>query len=586
MFPIVARLVPVLAILCQTSGAIAQIDREPPSLLISRPTRGEYLSSSELVVEGRVSDAGSGVATLGVNGTPVTPDPVTGAFSARVQPDFGVNLLTVRAVDRAGNAAHFSTSVMFSPEYRSADQRVQNAAATRLSELVLQTMGQQGAQRLTQWIDSNLSGQTLFPDSVQRLGICVASAVVRAESVTFDPPRLVVDAVPTGLQTRLHVPSFRIAASAQSYCGIPYRTSGMVSIQDAVIDVGLALSIDPVRGFDVSITSSTASLHGFDFTINGIPGVIENSVRGTVQNAVDSSIAASVRALVPSVMRETLSRLSEPISREIDGKTVTLALIPASLKFDDGGLMVTFDGSVTASMDPTTPTVPRSIYRPSPAPPSYPNTAGFYTSINENLINGVLFGGWQAGFWNVAIDQAFLQRSGLSLPFQLDASLVADFFPALRPAIPAGAPVSLALRLEPRMQPVVRISDGPGFLRLGLGELHVKVMLDLGAGFVPFLVMATHFEGSIDPLFAGDAFSFTVRLPERLAADVIEAPAAIDRDDVDRFIQSVLTSVVQVATVTIGPMPVPSLQGFTLSDLRVYPDGQAKEFVTLKGDIR
>jgi hypothetical protein len=585
MFSIVALLVPLLATLCETSGAIAQIDLEPPSILISRPTRGEYLSSSEVVVEGRVSDAGSGVARLLVNGTTVTPDPVTGGFSANVPLNFGVNLLIVKALDRAGNAAHFSASVMYSPEYLPAGERIPNAAATRLTELALTTIGERSAPRLGHWIDSKLSGQTVFREEIRRLGICVASATVRAESVTYNPPRLVVDTVPTGLQIRLHVPNFRIAASARSHCGIPYSTSGEVSAQDAVVDISLALSIDPFQAFDVSATSSVASLQGFGFNINGIPGVIENSVRSGVQREVESRLADAVRALLPSVIRQTLSRLSEPISREMNGRTVTLALIPTSLTFDDGGFTVAFDGSVTAATDPTMPTVPGSVFRPSAGLPSYPNTAGFFTSINENVINGALSGSWHAGFWNVTVDQAFLQQLGVSLPFQLDASLLAAFFPALRPGIPAGGPVPMALRLEPKMQPVVQVSDGPGLLRLGLGELHVAVMLDLGAGFVPFLMLATHFEGSIDPLFAGDAFSFTVRLPERLAADVIEAPATIDREDLDRFIQSVLTSVVQVATVAIGPMPVPSLQGFTLSNLRVYPDGQAKEFVTIEGDV-
>ena len=50
------------------------------------------------------------------NGTAVAPNPGTGSFSAVVPLEFGVNLLTVKALDGAGNAAHFSTSVMYAPE--------------------------------------------------------------------------------------------------------------------------------------------------------------------------------------------------------------------------------------------------------------------------------------------------------------------------------------------------------------------------------------------------------------------------------------------------------------------------------------
>jgi hypothetical protein len=530
-----------------------------------------------------VSDAGSGVVTLLVNGTTVTPDPVTGGFSARVPLEFGVNLITVEAVDGAGNVADFSGSLMASPVYLPAGALVPNAAVTRLNE-PLRAIGERAAPGVGQWIGS-LSGQTLFRDRERVLGRCVASALVQAESVTFDPPRLVVDAVPTGLQTRLHVPNLRIGISARSYCGPSYSASGAVSAQDAVIDVGLAFSIDQSRAFDVAITNSAVSLHGFSFTIAGIPGAIENSVRSAVRREVESRLAEAVRAGVAGATRQTLSGLSRPIAREMNGRTVTLAALPASLTFDDRGFTAAFDGGVIAATEPTTPTAPGSIFQPSSALPSYPDTAGFYTSINENLINLALFGSWQAGFWNLTIDQAVLAQVGFSLPFPLDASLIAAFFPSLRPLIPAGQVVPLALRLEPRMPPVVRVSDGPGLLRLGLGELDVIVMLDLGAGFVPLLAMTTHFEAAIAPVFVGDV-SFTVLWPERLAADLIEAPVIVAREEVDRFMRFVFTSVIQLAMAAIRPMPVPALPGFTLSNLRLYPDGQAREFVTLEGNVR
>jgi hypothetical protein len=100
----------------------------PPRILISRPSRGEHLSSSEVLVEGSVSDAGSGVATLLVNATAVTPDPLTGSFSARVPLDFGVNVITVEAVDGVGNVARFSASAMASAAYLPADHLVPSAA--------------------------------------------------------------------------------------------------------------------------------------------------------------------------------------------------------------------------------------------------------------------------------------------------------------------------------------------------------------------------------------------------------------------------------------------------------------------------
>jgi hypothetical protein len=581
---LVSLVLPVLSTFCGLSGAIAQSDLEPPSILVARPARGEHLSSSEVLVEGSVSDAGSGVAALLVNGTAVTPDPVTGGFSVRVPLDFGANLITVEALDGAGNAARVSASVMSSPAYLPAGALVPNAAATRWNEPALQTLGAQTTPKVGQWITESLVGQTLFRDKEEIFGRCVASALVVAESVTFDPLRLIVDALPTGVQTRLHVPNLRIGATARSYCGVSYSTSGTISADDVVIDVGLGLGIDALRAFDVAITNSGVSLVGFGFNFSGIPGELEDLARATVRDAVRSRVADAVRTVVPSAIHQALSGLSQPIVREMNGRTVTLAALPASLAFDDGGFTAAFDGDVTAAPDPTIPAAPGSIFRPRSALPAYPNTAGFYTSLNENLINGALFGGWQAGFWNLTIDQAFLTESGLSLPFPLDGRLLTFFFPALEPMIPAGQAVPLALKFVPRLPPVVRVSDNLPLLRLGLGELDAVVMLDFGAGFVPVLAMATHFEAAIDPVFV-DGVGVPVVWGERLAADLIEAPVLVAREEVDRFVQFVFTSVVQLALAAIGPMPLPALPGLTVSDLRLYPDGQAHEFVTLEGHV-
>jgi hypothetical protein len=582
---VVPLVFPVLSTFCGPSGAVAQSDLEPPSILVARPARGEHLSSSEVLVEGSVSDAGSGVAALLVNGTAVTPDPVTGGFSVRVPLDFGVNLLTLEALDGAGNAAHVSASVMASPAYLPAGAPVPNAAATRLNEPALQTLGAQAAPQVGQRITGSLPGQTLYRDKIEVFGRCVASALVVAESVTFDPLRLMVDALPTGVQTRLHVPNLRIGATARSYCGVSYSTSGTVSAEDVVIDVGFALAIDPFRAFDVAITNSAVSLLGFGFDVSGIPDELEDSARAAVRDAVRSRVADAVRAVVPGAIRQALAGLSQPIVREMNGRTVTLAALPASLTFDEGGFTAAFNGGVTAATDPTIPAAPGSIFRPSSALPSYPNTAGFYTSLNENLMNGALFGSWQAGFWNLTIDQAFLTQSGLSLPFPLDGRLLAVFFPALEPMIPADQVVPLALKFAPRLPPVVRVSDGLPLLRLGLGELDTIVMLDFGAGFAPLLAMTTHFEAAIEPVSVENV-GVPVVWGERLAADLIEAPVLVAREEVDRFVQFVLTSVVQLALAAIGPIPLPTLPGFTLSNPRLYPDGQAHEFVTLEGHVR
>jgi hypothetical protein len=582
---VVALLFAVLATFYEPRGAGAQGDLEPPSLLISHPARGAYLSSAEVLVEGRVSDAGSGVATLLVNGAPVTPDAVTGGFSAKVPLAFGLNLVIVEAVDGAGNAAHFAGTAMSSSAYVPAGESVPGAAVTRVTERALQTIGDRTVPLIRQFADASLAGQTLFRGEEKVFGQCVASATVVAESVTFDPPQLVIDAVPTGLQTRLQIANVRIPVSARSHCGVSYSTSGAIKADAVVLDAGLALFIAPSRALDVSVTSSAVSLQGFDVGISGVPSAIERRVRSAVRDAVEARLADAIRTAIPGAIRPALARLSVPVTRESNGRTVTLAAMPTAVTFDDRGFTVVFAGSLSADVDPAAPAAPGSIVRPTEGLPAYSDTAGFYTSLNENLINRALFGSWQAGFWDVTIDEAFLERLGVSLPFPLDASLLTGFFPALRPVI-AGRPAPLVVKLEPKLQPVARVSDGPGILTLGLGEFDVIALADLGEGFVPLLTVATYVEVPIDAVFVGDTVSFTVLWPGRLAADLIAAPVPIADADVDRFLQFAFPALIQLVTGSIGPMPVPAFPGFGWSHLRLYPDGPAREFVTLEADVR
>jgi hypothetical protein len=71
-----------------------------------------------------------------------------------------------------------------------------------------------------------------------------------------------------------------------------------------------------------------------------------------------------------------------------------------------------------------------------------------------------------------------------------------------------------------------------------------------------------------------------------VAADLIDAPVILPEEDVERFVQFIFQFVISLGVGSMRPLPVPTLPGFTLSNLRLYPDGQAQEFVTLEGDLR
>ena len=74
------------------------LDRQPPSLSITRPREGETITGSNVIVEGRTETG----ATVSVNAQTVVPGP-DGAFSATLPSSPGPLAITIIARDRAGN---------------------------------------------------------------------------------------------------------------------------------------------------------------------------------------------------------------------------------------------------------------------------------------------------------------------------------------------------------------------------------------------------------------------------------------------------------------------------------------------------
>lgn len=88
------------------------VDRTPPELGLTAPLEGEFVRESRVVVRGTVSDAGSGLASLSCAGSNVA---VAATFSCEASLVDGVNELTVRAVDRAGNETARTVTVHHQP---------------------------------------------------------------------------------------------------------------------------------------------------------------------------------------------------------------------------------------------------------------------------------------------------------------------------------------------------------------------------------------------------------------------------------------------------------------------------------------
>ncbi len=86
-------------------------DLDPPALSVDLPPDYSYTSNQQLALSGKVVDSLSGIQSLQLNGASLALD-TDGNFSQTVQLSTGTNVITVVAIDQAGNATHSTSSVI------------------------------------------------------------------------------------------------------------------------------------------------------------------------------------------------------------------------------------------------------------------------------------------------------------------------------------------------------------------------------------------------------------------------------------------------------------------------------------------
>lgn len=90
-------------------------DNEPPQLVITYPERGATIDGEpKVVVKGKVTDSGSGVDSLTINGDPVTTINQDGTFEHPTTPVIGLNFVEAIAKDKSGQSVRRTVAYYYS----------------------------------------------------------------------------------------------------------------------------------------------------------------------------------------------------------------------------------------------------------------------------------------------------------------------------------------------------------------------------------------------------------------------------------------------------------------------------------------
>jgi hypothetical protein len=592
------------------SSSAASSDFTAPVLNVTAPARGAYLDrqtnpGADVLVEGTVTDAGTGVASVAVNGVVVTP--TAGRFSATVPLKKGGNPIIVTATDVAGNIARGIRSVVFAEAFDAGAQPVARALGARLTDgafaaiapIVMNAVHQSGLiqQQILNGGQPIYRDQTNLPSWLG--GGCSLSIQITTQSVSFDPPTLAFDCRPGEINARIDIPNLRVSAEADDYCGVPwFAVTGDVTATNAEVQISLAMGVDPATGrITAAATNSTVILHGYDVDFTNLPGNIigifpvASAIRGPIESAVEDIL----RREVPPRVEAELNGLFQPISSTWNGNTATFTPTPGSIALDADGLTFACTADVTAPPLAGMPVVPGSYFDPAHGvvlPLFAPLSPEISAAVLSNMWNRAFHRTWQAGFFTFRIDQAFLNNQGVPFQLAIGSGVIASNVPQLAGLLPAGMTIPLAIDLDPRCQPILVPTPGqPDQARLVLPELHVRVAIDLGAGFFPLLEFATHAELGL---------AFTVRNGHELAfalgtanpvfeAELLSSLIPTGGLDLGRMLSTLGPGALTIAATSFAPLPIASLPGagqpLLLQNASITVDGQANDYLVIEGDL-
>ncbi len=595
-------------------------DDTAPVLVITSPERAAFSSSAQLVIAGNAVDAGSGVATVTINGTSVNVDS-NGDFSVQATVGEGLNIITIQAIDRAGNIVQNSRSVL-AGNFIPTNGFVPEAIVARIEESAFDKM-EPVMEGFVNGRKSLISDVITARNPILDRQVLFIEARADVTGVDFSTVDVDLDPVNGGLDFTATLNDLDIDLRAQLRAIVRISVSGEVTMDRLTVSGRAVMGVDPqTNQLAFDLQNSDVTIEGFNLDMNNIPDFIDNLLRGLVQGMVEDQLRAMLQNDIGAQVTAALGAMNQPIQRNILGRDFVFGFAPTGLAFDDAGLSM----SLAANVDAAAPTAasanaPGSLATVGAAPSvGSAAPADFAAAINDDLINRAFFAAWRSGLLDLEIDPGAALSNvinnlggavGINLPnFSVDSSILLMIFPQLQGIVPPGAP--LIVRAEPRLPPVLRMVQSSGAtpvataptptapqpnpgpantlaLQLDVGELVVSIeVADPATGqritIVSIALQAVVGAGlTMDP--QGQLFASLAGQPQ-FAADILVELIDLPDRGVQVLVGQMLPAVISMVANGFGGIPLPTPAALPVDNLQVGPVGPSGDFLGVAGQIR
>jgi hypothetical protein len=557
-------------------------DLTPPVITVSAPARGAILPPGPVQVTGNVTDVGTGVALVTVNGSTVSLD-ANGNFTTTVTLDPGVAPIVVSATDGAGNRTDRSLSVE-TGTYLPLTQPVSDAFAGRLNATGFPALEKLGVAEIT-------SLQATLPSSLASLNPIVSflSIGVSIDSVSFGTPSLVIVSAPQGIAFSITVPQLVVNVTAQDASGglIPsFTASGGLGADALTVQALAQVAVGPGGALAVTFPTANVALQNATLTLPSslswaVP-ILEPLLTGFLQSQVASMIQTQAAAKLQAI-------LAQQATFNLLGTPATFSYAMQSIGTDASGLAFDVNADIALTPDPTYPVSPGSLVVGGGLPTTFSTQATAVFSISQDTLNRALHAAWQAGLLSTVVNPSqFAQAFGTALPFGQTGQDMVAFFPNLAGVIPPqylAAPIIFTIRSL--LPPTASFVQGvPDPLKLRFGEYTVTCSIDTGGQPLDIYTVSVQAEIELGVAIQnGGLVPVMTTLPNPLVAvDLIDEPLApLGKAFLESYLDAMIPTLFGGIATNLPPIPIPALPGgVQLTSLAIHADGASGTYLTFE----
>lgn len=575
-------------------GSLAAGSITPPvpgiQVEILSPVRASFQSPGRMTLTGMTTPSQSTSAPITevvIDGLtlPVQPD---GSFSTDIDLLPGMNVIGALARDSRGETGSTTISVL-AGEWNPPNQVIPAAISLRINDASLDALASIGEDTARTLDMSQLTTTPLYQNRI--LGLLDALATMH--NPRFTDTRVVFDSQPDGLHFLLELidPAVEVQVQASMFGRLTMGPEIALVGADSVLVTGrIVLSVLPDGRLGVSVEDVTVDFVRFyaTFPTSPLMSLVAPLFRGLIQGRLENELANGLALQAADMQQELDNALTPAQPLTVLNKPFGLDVRAESVAFDHlgFGMQLQYNSPPVLGTTPRAQAAPGSFRTPGgmPAPTSPRSTV---ISMDDDTINRALYAAWAGGLLDMDMSPQGLLQQNITMPNGgITAADVGALLPELLTVASPSAPMSV--RIETGLPPLLQVTGAPDMVELSLGEVYLEMLVDRGGGtFETFFRIALHVRIGATVVVNQGGIRLSSAQNADIRVDLLDTPMVdLDERRIQVLLITALTPLLPrlINSVNVIPLP-PQIQQLTLFDMRAWPDGPARDHLSVGLDM-